>query len=170
MPIVIADVGAVNANSYVTVAAADTYFSDSFGRSLWASSSQENREAAVITASRSLDMYMTWEGYQATTSQSMEWPRNGASDKTGRSYANDIIPGPVKFATFELAYYIIENGGLSFAQQSIDRVKVGPVDVEFTPQSVDAGIPSFVENLISHIGRSDLVGPQMAKSVPLVRL
>ena len=169
MPTVIADVGASNANSYVLVAQADSYFSDSFGRSMWANATQENREAAVITASRSLDMYITWEGQPATTSQSMEWPRNATYDKTGRSYLNTIIPGPVKFATFELAYYILENNGLSFEQQAVDRVKVGPIDIEFTPRSVDAGIPSFVENLISHIGRSDLVGPQMARSVDLIR-
>lgn len=169
MPTVIADVGASNANSYVTVAQADSYFSDSFGRSLWISSSQTDREAAVITASRTLDMYMTWEGYQATTSQSMEWPRSGTYDKTGRSYANDIIPGPVRFATFELAYFILENQGISFEQQTVDRVKIGPVDVEFTPRSVDAGIPSFVENLVAHIGRSDIVGSQMVKSVDLIR-
>lgn len=169
MPTVIATVGAGDANSYVTVAEASSYFSDSFGRSMWASATQENQEAAVITASRTLDQYITWIGLRSTSEQSMEWPRSGTFDKTGRPYADDIVPGPVRFASFELAYYILENGGLSFASQTIDRVKVGPVDVEFSQNSVDEGIPSFVENLIAHIGTSDVVGPRSARSVNLVR-
>lgn len=169
MPTVIATVGASNANSYATVAEADSYFSDSFGRSLWSQTTQANREAAVITASRYLDQYMTWTGQRATSDQAMEWPRINTFDKTGRPYAIDIVPGPVRFATFELAYYIVENGGLSFASQSVDRVKVGPVDVEFTQNSVDEGIPSFVENLVAHIGSSDVAGPGSARSVRLIR-
>lgn len=169
MPTVISTVGASDANSYVTVAEADSYFSDSFGRSLWLQTTQANREAAVITASRYLDQYMTWIGQKSTSDQSMEWPRINTFDKTGRPYANDIVPGPVKFAAFELAYFIVENGGLSFASQTVDRVKVGPVDVEFSQNSVDEGIPSFVENLVAHIGSSDVAGRSAARSVRLIR-
>lgn len=169
MPTVISIVGDPTANSYVTVAEADSYFSDSFGRSLWAQTSSGDREAAVITASRYLDQYMTWMGHRSTSEQAMEWPRIDTFDKTGRPYPTNIVPGPVRFATFELAYYIVENGGLSFAPQNIDRVKVGPVDVEFTKNSVDEGIPSFVENLVAHIGWSDVAGPGSARSVRLIR-
>lgn len=152
MPTVIATVGAVDANSYVTVAETDAYFADSFGRGRWGSASQTDREALVITASRTLDQYMTWAGQKTTEEQSMEWPRTGTYGKTHIPYPDDIIPGPVKFATMELAYYILENGSLSFADQTVDMVKVGPIEVEFTPRSTDVGIPNFIENLIAHIG------------------
>lgn len=169
MATVIATVGAADANSYVTLAEADAYFADSFGRSAWGIAAQGDREVCIITASRYLDQYMTWMGEKASSIQAMEWPRMGTYDKTGRSYPNDIIPGPVRFATFELAYYILDNGGLSFASQSIDRVKVGSVDVEFSENYVDEGIPSFVEALVQHIGRTDLVDHSAARSVNLVR-
>ena len=169
MPTVIATVGSDSANSYVTVAETTVYFAESFGRSLWANASQSDLEAAVITASRSLDQYIDWIGFKSTVEQSMEWPRYGAYDKTGIEYSNSIVPGPVKFATMELAYFILQNGGLAFDSQMIDRVKVGSLDVEFTPRSVDAGIPSFIESLISHIGNSSLVDTSMARSVDLIR-
>lgn len=169
MATVIATVGAIDANSYVTLAEADAYFENSFGRSLWGPALQGDREVCIITASRYLDQFMTWAGQKASADQGMEWPRTGTYDKTGRAYPSDIIPGPVKFATFELAYFILDNGGLSFTSQTIDRVKVGSVDVEFSENSVDEGIPSFVEALISHIGRSDLVDHSAARSVNLVR-
>lgn len=168
MPTVIADVGAANANSYVTVAEADAYFGDSLGRPLWSTTSQAVKEAAVISASRTLDQYMEWLGYRVDTVQSMDWPRSGVvNPNLGYSqgsyetmdvggfynwYRNDEIPQKLKYATYELAYYMAQNDGLNFANQTVDSVKVGPISVDFTAKSTDSGIPSFVENMIGHLG------------------
>lgn len=165
-----ATVGAIDANSYVTVAEADAYFSDSFGKGLWASALPADKDALVISASRSLDQFITWSGQKTSDTQSMEWPRNNAYDKTGRLYPNNVIPGPVRFAAFELAYYMLQNGGLSFAEQSVDRVKVGPVDVEFSEKSTDSGIPNFIEALVSHIGSSDVPTKTSVRMARLARV
>lgn len=169
MPTVDATVGTDIANSYVLVADADSYFSASFGRGLWTSTSADDKATLVVNASRALDTYITWDGQKTSEAQSMEWPRTGAYDKTGREYASDAIPMPVKFATYELAYHILSNGGLNFAEQTIDSVKVGPINVDFAKLSVDAGIPKFVEALISHIGNSDVPGGKGAYTAKLVR-
>lgn len=164
MPTVIATVGAANSNSYVTVVEADAYFGDSFGKGLWATASQTDREALIITASRMLDQYILWIGEKTSEDQGMEWPRKGTK------YADDIIPSKVKYATYELAYYILENNGVSFANQSIESVKVGPVAVEFLPNSVDAGIPSFIENLIADLGSSIIVGNKTVRMARMERV
>lgn len=164
MPNVIATVGAANSNSYVTVAEADAYFDDSFGKGLWPSTPSTDREALVITASRMLDQFILWYGNKADDLQSMEWPR------TGTRYDDDVIPSKVKYATYELAYYILENNGVSFANQSIESVKVGPVAVEFSPNSVDAGIPSFIENLITDLGSPIVVGNNTVRMARMERV
>lgn len=169
MTTVDASVGTQTANSYVVVADADAYFEASFGRSSWASVDVADKATLVVNASRALDTYITWEGQKTSQDQSMEWPRTGAYDKIGIAYDNDVIPMPVKFATYELAYYLFGNGGLNFSEQSVDRVKVGPIDVEFTKKSVDSGIPKFIEQLIAHIGSSDVVGNNSVMVARLVR-
>lgn len=169
MPTVIATVGAADANSYVTVAEAGSYFSDSFGKGRWATASQATREALVITASRSLDQYLEWNGQKTDEAQSMEWPRKGTTGKSGIAYADDTIPMPVKFATYELAYYILENNGISFSDQTVDEVKVGSIEVVFSPRSTDVGIPNFIESLVSHIGTPQMASGNQVRMAKLVR-
>lgn len=164
MPTVIATVGDPDANSYVTVAEATAYFGDSFGKGLWASASEPDRESLVITASRMLDQYILWIGEKTSEDQGMEWPRKGTK------YADDIVPSKVKYATYELAYYILENNGVSFSNQAIDSVKVGPISVDFTANSVDAGIPSFIENLVGDLGSPIIVGNQTVRMARMERV
>lgn len=155
-----ADLGSDLANSYVTVAEADSYFSSAFKKDSWANADPVDKSALLITASRTLDQFMEWEGSKASETQSMEWPRNGAGFSG--------IPKRIKDATFELAYYILGNNGLSFMNQTIDSVKVGPISLGFTPSSVDAGIPEFIEKMLQSIGSPILTGgkaPVMAKLV-----
>lgn len=163
MPTVIADVGAANANSYVTVAEADTYFGDSFGKDLWAPADTATKESLVITASRTLDLYIAWVGEQATDTQSMEWPRSGTS------YEEDEIPSRVKYAVYELAYYMLENNGISFGGQTVDSVKVGPIAVDFTARSTDAGIPSFIESMLGGLGTPIIFDGSQVRMAQLVR-
>lgn len=164
MPTVIATPGAPDANSYVTVDEANAYFGDAFGRGLWAAATTADREALVITASRYLDQYVNWYGVPTDPDQSMGWPRSGTS------YPNDQIPSKLKYATFELAYYILEGGGLAFAQQTVDSVKVGPISVDFSKNSTDAGIPSFIESLISDLGTPIIVGGNTVRMAKLERV
>lgn len=172
MTTVVADVGLATANSYVTVAEADAYFSDSFGRPLWITpaTTADVKATLVVYASRLLDQYMEWAGSRATDTQSMEWPRIGAYDRFGAMIPSDQIPKQVKYAVFELAYYALENNGLSFADQTIDSVKVGSIQVEFTPKSTDAGIPKFIENLLSGLGMPIIVGASGARNIRLERV
>lgn len=163
MTTVIADVGAPNANSYVTVAEADAYFGDTFGKSLWEPLDEDVKSTLVITASRTLDQYIQWIGFKTESDQGMEWPRSGTT------FADDVIPSRVKYAAYELAYYLVENSGISFASQSVDSVKVGPITVDFTENSTDAGIPSFIENLLGDLGTPILIGSQMVRMARLVR-
>lgn len=168
MPTVDATVGGTSANSYVLVAEADDYFSASFNRTLWAGSS--DKEALVISASRYLDSYMEWDGSKTDSAQSMEWPREETFDKSGAAYPDDIIPMPVKFATFELAYYLLQNGGLSYESSVVEQVKVGSIAIKFDQSEKELGLPTYVTALIAHVGTPDLADSNKAHTVELERV
>jgi hypothetical protein len=164
-----ASIGTTTANSYALVAEADAYYVDMFNRPLWASSSNANKEAALVTASRMLDYYTDWVGTPVTDVQAMGWPRDSAYNQVGTLYSNTAIPMPVKFAVYELAYYILENGGLSFAQQVIDEVRVSSINVKFSENGVIAGIPDYIMSLVRFIGTSNVSLNGNAHTVRLVR-
>ena len=96
-----ATVGGTTANSYVTLAEADAYFATRAHAESWEDA--ENQEQLLITASSTIDWFITWKGLRATGTQSMDWPRSGVYDKVGELYPEDVIPIDVKIATFEMA-------------------------------------------------------------------
>ena len=98
---VIATPGAANANSYLSVAAADDLADDYLGPLNWTAATTDNKGRALITATRYLDQ-LEWLGSRATTTQSLAWPRSGA--ECGEwSFEDDEIPAPIRQAAFDLA-------------------------------------------------------------------
>ena len=98
---VVATVGAANANSYLSVAAADDLADDYLGPLNWTAATTDNKGRALITATRYLDQ-LEWLGSRATTTQSIAWPRSGA--ECGEwSFEDDEIPAPIRQAAFDLA-------------------------------------------------------------------
>lgn len=162
-------VGGSSANSYAGFAGANAYFSESLGRQAWAARSQSDREIALIHATRVLDQYMVWQGYKASDDQALEWPRTDAYDKVGLAIDSSVIPMPVVFATYELAYHLLTNGGIGFEQQTLDKIRLGSVEVDFTERSTDSGIPRHVEILIQHLGDSTIVDKGAVRMARLVR-
>ena len=96
-----ATIGGANANSYLTVAAADTLTESMLGTLAWATATTDSKTRALITATRGLDT-LGWIGSKASTTQSLAWPRTDASCD-GTDYASTAIPTPILYATFDLA-------------------------------------------------------------------
>lgn len=96
-----ATVGGLTTNSYVTLAEANTYFTNRVHADSWEDS--EVQEQLLITASSTIDWFITWKGTKATGTQTMDWPRTGVYDKVGELYPEDVVPIDVKIATFEMA-------------------------------------------------------------------
>lgn len=99
---IIATVGASDANSYVTITEANAYFANrAHASEQW--EEIENQDQMLITASSTIDWYVTWKGTRVTGTQSMDWPRAGVYDKVGVLYPEDVIPLDVKTAAYEMA-------------------------------------------------------------------
>lgn len=164
-----ATVGGLSANSYVTEAEASDYFSTQYGRTDWSTAASSDQDALLMSASLALDTYTAWEGYKNNLSQSMEWPRSYTYDRAGLLYDSQIIPPIIKRATFELAYYMWKNGGLSFAQQIVNKVKVSAIEVDFTNDAVQPGIPQYIRDMVGDLGRPLFIGYGGISQAPLER-
>ena len=146
---VIATAGANNANSYLTVAAADDIAADYLGTLAWASATTDNKGRALIMATRYLDQ-LQWIGSRATTTQALAWPRQGAACGEW-SFGSGVIPQPIKQATFDLAEALLGTPTLlsssgpgnaelipGIPNSSLKSARVDVIAVDFK----DGGLPS----------------------------
>lgn len=102
MPTLITTPGAANANSYATVAEADTYHEGRLHDEAW--DDVDDKEAALIWAATLLDGWMVWTGsatFPAT--QALTWPRTGMLNRNGFAIGSTVIPNELKNAQSELA-------------------------------------------------------------------
>ena len=103
----VATAAADNANSYCTLASANSYLEQNIHiYSTWASLSTANAEACLIYATTLLDMQMDWVGTKGSSSQSLRWPRDDVNDPDGYAVDGDTIPVFLQEATAFYAYYL----------------------------------------------------------------
>ena len=108
----VATPGAPNANSYATAADADAYFEGQAQQGQWLAvdgggdrvRSEGDRERYLVAATRLLDQHVTWQGYAASQTQALAWPRQGMIDPiTLASIPNDAVHQWIRNATAEFA-------------------------------------------------------------------
>lgn len=147
MPFVLdATVGTATANSYVTLAEANTYFASHISSSSWDGASHQ--EVLLSHASRLLDHFMDWNGDRAEdeTDQSMDWPRDEVY-----GVDNTIVPQRVKNATFELANYLALNG-TNFDLAETTKIKVGPISIDLDADGSGFLLPPQISRILSNLG------------------
>jgi len=144
-----ATVGGASANSYVTLATANTYFEGRLNVTDWTGATDDNKNRALVSAARRLDQE-SYEGIRASSTQALQWPRDGLYDEDGNSIDEDTIPQRVQDAQCELALYmlgedLLEDTGL----EGFDAVKVGPIDVEVNHGKRAGDLPENVRRELS---------------------
>lgn len=95
------------ANSYVSVAEADSYLAFSAQRASWAVLSTPDKEANLVQAVRALDVSVVWKGTPVETTQPRAWPRSGVV-LNGELYPDNQVPSQVKTAQMELAAMMMQ--------------------------------------------------------------
>ena len=105
MPTLIATLGGSTSNSYITVAAATTYFGDRLGNASWTAASADDKAAALITATTWLES-LEYYGDRASTTQALKWPRTDVSCDGVEADAT-YIPADIQAATAETAQALI---------------------------------------------------------------
>lgn len=146
--VIVATVGAANANSYVTLAEAQTIvdgFVEDADVQHWGSGNTDSRNRALFTATQRLDRER-FLGARATDTQALQWPRTGVRkpDTYINTYAvgfpfrittdyftDTEIPTQIKYAQVVLAVFLHNNTdalGLS-GLEDYKNVKIGSLDV-----------------------------------------
>ncbi|WP_341959189.1 DnaT-like ssDNA-binding protein [Pseudomonas sp. RC10] len=139
---------------YGSVDAADAYHS-ARANAAWAGEPAA-KQAALIRASAYIDgKYQAqnsngrWESLFSGTkaggrSQSLQWPRNDATDNEGHSIPSDEVPIEIEQATYEAALReIVTPGSLSpdyVATTAIKRQKLDVLEIEYQAPAAAPGI------------------------------
>ena len=144
-----ATVGGASANSYVTLAAADTYFETTPDSGTWIDKTTDQKNRALISATRWIDA-LSFYGDRCTDTQALKWPRDNYT-VDGVDLACTLIPDGIKTATYELARAFANDTtaitGTSGTTGIYDEVKLGDLQVKYSKTSQAVGT-------INKIGRA----------------
>lgn len=142
-----------SANSYVTVAATDTYADGRLNSSDWTGAANAEKIAALISAAARLQQ----EEFDGTpvdteTPQALAWPRYSAYDLDGFLLDSETIPEIIKRAQMELAIAMLADDLLAdTGLEGFKSVTVGPISVEPRAERLAGELPAVVQRLLAPV-------------------
>ena len=162
------------ANSYVTLAEADTYFETAPESSTWANKSDDQKNRALISACRWIDT-LNFLGDRCDNDQALKWPRNNYHVDNVELVCT-AIPSNIKNAQYELARALANDTDAITGNKGTDgtyeEVKLGDIEVKYNTDSQGVGTINNVFDvypwLQSYLGAYCL-GGSGAYQVRLVR-
>lgn len=148
--------GLVDAESYISVADADTYHSNR-GNTAWAALTTTAKEQLLRKATDYMEQAyrLRWLGYRHTELQALSFPRDQVprNDFTYLNqfsfYPNDEVPNEIKNACAEFAYRANSVDLAPDIARIAKREKVGVLEVEYDPNSPAYTIFRAVDNLVA---------------------
>ena len=148
--------GLVNAESYISVADANTYNSNR-GYTSWAALTDANKEIALRKATDYIEQVyrLRFLGYRHTEDQALSFPRDEVPrrDFTYLNqfsfYPNDVVPQEIKNACAELAYKSITTELSPDITRVTKREKVGVLEVEYDNTQVPYTKYRAIDNMIA---------------------
>jgi hypothetical protein len=145
----VATAGASNANTYITLADAETYFESRLHKADWDSASDGDKNIALAWATRLLDSQVEWAGAKYTESQSLRWPRSSVYTSDGEDVDYDSIPTFIANATAEYAYWLIKKDRTADdSTRGFKKLKADVLEMEVNPYDRPDVIPDAVWLLI----------------------
>ncbi len=169
---IIATIGDIAANSYVTEDEAEAYFEGRLASEGYIDADDEIQEQALRQSARSLDARVTWIGdiKDQTTPQALAWPR--VYDYTLETPEDILvlgasIPQDLKNAQIEFALFLINNGEPT-ESDALDAIKVGSLTIDFNEFKTSRLIPDEIWTMISYLG-SRFTSKEQIKSVAVFR-
>jgi len=106
--------GKTDADSYISVADADTYHTNHSASTDWSAATEANKEKAIRLATQYVDARYSglFRGYKNTAAQALAWPRTDAVNNEGYVIDSDVLPQCLPDAVSELALRVIEGDTL----------------------------------------------------------
>ena len=166
-----------SSNSFVTRDAANQYFEDRPGSSTWTSASNDQKDQALLFATKLIDKNHSFKGERTTTTQSLSWPRQYVIDpdpdvtytaehlRLRQVYIDeDTVPDRVKFATYEQALALIkdatrvEDPGLEqFKNLRIEGVISMEINSNKLTKQIARSAKQFIQPFLKFGGRAFVV-------------
>jgi hypothetical protein len=130
------------ANCYVTLAAANAYFETVPDSSTWVSKTDDQKNRALISATRWIDA-LSFYGDRCSETQALKWPRDNYT-VDGIDLACTLIPDGIKTATYELARAFANDTtaitGTTGTTGIYDEVALGELKVKYNKTSQTSGV------------------------------
>ena len=184
MPDLITTVAGESSNAYVSLEESNSYHETKLHNPEWLLATEEDKQAAIIWATRLLDSRVSFVGYKYDPQNrpyeagtrypvpALEWPRSEAYDSNGYWIDYRLVPREVKNATSELAYLLIKEDRTAARSDpsitGLKTVKIGPlaIAVDKTDRNVD--IPESVIGLLKGLGSLNNDSEDMSISIASV--
>ncbi len=145
--------GLSNADSYVSVAQADSYVSDTFFSGEWVTNDTTTKEKLLKNATRLIDSFFDFNGEKSVATSSLRWPRTGVYDKDGIEISSALVPKGIIFATIEMAIALQANNFVGENEsRGVSSVKVDAIEIQFERSEKTLKIPSSVTHYIRGLG------------------
>lgn len=148
--------GLIDANSYITVAYADTYHSNR-GNAAWATLTTTVKEQLLIKSTDYIEQVyrLRWLGYRHTEDQALSFPRDEVPrrDFTFLNqfsyYPNDVVPNEIKSACAELALKANNEVLAPDIARIAKREKVASLEVEYDIYSPAYVVFRAIDNIVA---------------------
>jgi hypothetical protein len=138
-----------SANSYVTLAEANTYFETVPDSATWINKTNDQKNRALISATRWIDA-LSFYGNRCTETQALKWPRKDYK-VDGIKLACTLIPEGIKVATYELARAFANDTdsitGTTGTTGLYDEVEIGELKVKYKDSSTTPGLVNNIFDL-----------------------
>ena len=126
-----------NANSYVTLTEANSYFETVPDSTTWDNKTVDKKNRSLIAATRWIDSFVYY-GDRCDDGQALKFPRNNYQ-VDGVELACSKIPNNIKYAQYELARALANDTdaitGTSGKEGNIEQAKLGDLEVKFNTDS-----------------------------------
>jgi len=136
-----ATLSGASSNSYVTLAAANSYFETVPDSATWTNKTDDQKNRALISATRWIDS-LNFYGDRCDEGQALKWPRNNY-DVDGVELECSFIPNDIKYATYELARALANDTGAITDSTGTtglyDEVQLGDLRVKYNKASQAVG-------------------------------
>ena len=136
-----ATLSSATANSYVTLAEANTYFETVPDSSTWTNKTDDQKNRALIAATRWIDSFVFY-GDRCDDGQALKFPRNNYQ-VDGVELACSTIPLNIKYAQYELARALANDTdaitGTTGKDGNFEEVALGDLRVKYNTESQGTG-------------------------------
>ena len=138
---IVATLKSATANSYVTLAEANTYFETVPDSTTWDNKTDDQKNRALISATRWIDS-LNFYGDRCDEDQALKWPRNNYH-VDDVELACTAIPKDIKYAQYELSRALANETDAITGNKGTDgtyeEVKIGDMEVKYNTDSQGVG-------------------------------